>query len=52
MHAQRRLWRRRGSSTWRPASAINIVRLANWLEERLRAKTRYGAFERLYRQVA
>ncbi len=34
------------------ASAINLVRLAEWLDETPRAKTRYSAFERLYRQAA
>lgn len=34
------------------ASAINLVRLADWLDETPRARTRYGAFERFYRQAA
>lgn len=34
------------------ASAINLIRLADWLEETPRAKTRYSTFERLYRQAA
>jgi hypothetical protein len=34
------------------ASAITLVRLADWLEETPCANTRYGAFERLYHQAA
>jgi transposase len=34
------------------ASSINLVRLAEWLDETPRAKTRYSAFARLYRQAA
>jgi transposase len=31
------------------ASAINLTRVAEWLDETPRAKTRDSAFERLYR---
>jgi hypothetical protein len=33
------------------ASAINLLRVADWLDETPRAKTRHSAFERLYRIV-
>lgn len=34
------------------ASALNLLRLADWLDEKSRAKTRQSAFARLYRQAA
>jgi hypothetical protein len=34
------------------ASAMNLIRVANWLDERPWAKTRTSAFERLYRPAA
>lgn len=34
------------------ASALNIIRLADWLDEKPRAKTRCSAFARLMRQAA
>jgi transposase len=34
------------------ASAINLLRVADWLDETPRAKTRHSAFERLYRIAA
>lgn len=34
------------------AAAINLRRVANWLDDRPRAKTRQSTFERLYRSAA
>ncbi len=34
------------------AAALNLVRVADWLDETPHAKTRYSTFERLYRQAA
>lgn len=34
------------------ASALNLLRVANWLDETPRAKTRQSTFARLYRQAA
>jgi transposase len=34
------------------ASAINLLRVAEWLDQTPRAKTRHSAFERLYRIAA
>ncbi len=33
------------------AAALNLVRVADWLDETPRAKTRHSTFERLYRQT-
>ena len=33
------------------AAALNLVRVADWLDETPRAKTRHSTFERLYRQA-
>jgi transposase len=34
------------------ASAINLIRVSEWLDDQPRAKPRYSAFERLYRMAA
>jgi hypothetical protein len=34
------------------AAALNLLRVADWLDETPQAKTRHSTFERLYRQVA
>jgi hypothetical protein len=34
------------------AAALNLLRVADWLDETAHAKTRHSTFERLYRQAA